>query len=70
MLGQEGVRTRRGSSSAKVRAEAVAVLKAADVSISRITEELGLGATVLRHWRRELREEQHPGVSRPGAATR
>jgi transposase-like protein len=33
----------------------VAVLKAADVSISRIAEELGLGATVLRHWRRELR---------------
>jgi len=37
--------------------EAVAMLDAPGVSVGQIAAELGIGATVLGRWRRELRQE-------------
>ena len=42
--------------SAEYKREAVAMLEAPGVSISQIAAELGIGATVLGRWRRELRQ--------------
>ena len=44
--------------SAEYKREAVAMLDAPGVTVSQIAAELGIGATVLGRWRRELR--QHP----------
>jgi len=44
--------------SAEYKREAVAMLDAPGVTVNQIAAELGIGATVLARWRRELR--QHP----------
>ena len=54
--------------SAEYKREAVAMLDAPGVRVSQITAELGIGATVLGRWRRELRQEPDqvfPGHGRP-----
>jgi len=43
--------------SAEYKREAVTMLDAPGVSVSQIAAELGIGATVLGRWRRELRQE-------------
>lgn len=43
--------------SAEYKREAVAMLESPGVSVSQIVAELGIGATVLGRWRRELRQE-------------
>ena len=43
--------------SAEYKREAVAMLQSPGVSASQIAAELGIGATVLGRWRRELRQE-------------
>ena len=43
--------------SAEYKREAVAMLDAPGVSVSQIAAELGIGATILGRWRRELRQE-------------
>jgi len=43
--------------SAEYKREAVAMLDAPGVSVSQIAAELGIGATVLGRWRRELHQE-------------
>ena len=45
--------------SAEYKREAVAMLDAPGVSVGQIAADLGIGATVLGRWRRELR--QKPG---------
>jgi transposase len=44
--------------SAEYKREAVAMLQSPGVSVGQIAAELGIGATVLGRWRRELRQEQ------------
>ena len=54
--------------SVEYKREAVAMLESPGVSVSQIAEELGIGATVLGRWRRELRrepEQAFPGHGRP-----
>jgi transposase len=54
--------------SAEYKQEAVAMLDAPGVSVSQIAAELGIGATVLGRWRRELRQESAQafrGTGRP-----
>ena len=54
--------------SAEYKREAVAMLESPGVSVSQIAAELGIGATVLGRWRRELRQEPaqaFPGHGRP-----
>jgi transposase len=54
--------------SAEYKREAVAMLDAPGVSVSQIAADLGIGATVLGRWRRELRQERDqafPGPGRP-----
>ena len=54
--------------SAEYKREAVAMLDAPGVSVSQIAADLGIGATVLGRWRRELRQEPDqafPGHGRP-----
>ena len=43
--------------SAEYKREAVAMLDAPGVTVNQIAAELGIGATVLGRWRRELRQE-------------
>ena len=43
--------------SAEYKWEAVAMLDAPGVTVNQIAAELGIGATVLGRWRRELRQE-------------
>ena len=43
--------------SLEYKREAVAMLDAPGVSVGQIAAELGIGATVLGRWRRELRQE-------------
>jgi transposase len=43
--------------SAEYKREAVAMLESPGVSVSQIAAELGIGATVLGRWRREVRQE-------------
>ena len=43
--------------SAEYKREAVAMLDAPGVSVGQIATDLGIGATVLGRWRRELRQE-------------
>ena len=43
--------------SAEYKREAVAMLQSPGVCVSQIAAELGIGATVLGRWRRELRQE-------------
>lgn len=43
--------------SAEYKREAVAMLAAPGVAVSQIAAELGIGASVLGRWRRELRRE-------------
>jgi transposase len=63
-MGQEGVMTQRRRVSAEYKREAVAMLEAPGGSVSQIAAELGIGATVLGRWRRELRRE--PDQAFPG----
>jgi transposase len=54
--------------SAEYKREAVAMLNAPGVTMNQIAAELGIGATVLGRWRRELRREPaqaFPGHGRP-----
>jgi len=54
--------------SAEYKREAVAMLDAPGVSVSQIAAELGIGATILGRWRRELCQEPaqaFPGHGRP-----
>ena len=54
--------------SAEYKREAVAMLDAPGVSVKQIAMELGIGATVLGRWRREVRQEStqaFPGHGRP-----
>ena len=53
--------------SAEYKREAVTMLDAPGVSVSQIAAELGIGATVLGRWRRELRQEPNAGVRGPGS---
>ena len=53
--------------SAEHKREAVAMLNASGVRVSQIAAELGIGASVLRRWWRELRQEStqvFPGQGR------
>ena len=43
--------------SAEYKREAVAMLDASGVTVNQIAAELGIGATVLGRWRREVRQE-------------
>ncbi len=57
-----------GRFSAEYKREAVAMLDTPGVTVSQIAAELGIGATVLGRWRRELRQEPaqaFPGHGRP-----
>ena len=47
----------RRTFSAEYKREAVAMLDASGVSVGQIATDLGIGATVLGRWRRELRQE-------------
>lgn len=49
--------TQRRKVSAEYKREAVAMLKAPGVTVRQIAADLGIGATVLGRWRRELRRE-------------
>jgi transposase len=54
--------------SAEYKRKAVAMLDVPGVSVSQIAADLGIGATVLGRWRRELRQEPDqafPGHGRP-----
>ena len=54
--------------SAEYKREAVAMLDAPGVRVSQIAAELGIGASVLGRWWRELRQEStqvFPGQGRP-----
>ena len=54
--------------SAEYKREAVAMLDAPGVTMNQIAAELGIGATVLGRWRRELRRkpaQAFPGHGRP-----
>ena len=54
--------------SAEYKREAVAMLDASGVSVSQIAAELGIGASILGRWRREVRQElaqAFPGHGRP-----
>ena len=52
----------RRNVSAEYTCEAVAMLDASSVTVNQIAAERGIGATVLRRWRRELRQESGTGV--------
>src|ERR1700704_6667822 len=52
--------------SAEYKREAVAMLKSPGVSVSQIAAELGIGATVLGRWRRELRQGAAQAFPGPG----
>jgi transposase len=56
-MGEEGVMVQRRRFSAEYKREAVTMLDAPGVRVSQIAAELGIGATVLGRWRRELRQE-------------
>ena len=43
--------------SAEYKREAVVMLESPGVTVNQIAVELGIGATVLGRWRRELRQE-------------
>ena len=43
--------------SAEYKREAVAMLESPGVTVNQIAAELGIGATVLGRWRREVRQE-------------
>jgi transposase len=43
--------------SAEYKREAVAMLDASGVTVNQIAADLGIGATVLGRWRRELRRQ-------------
>lgn len=49
--------TQRRIFSAEYKREAVTMLDTPGVSLRQIAAELGIGATVLGRWRRELRQE-------------
>jgi transposase len=49
--------TQRRRFSAEYKREAVAMLESPGVTVNQIAAELGIGATVLGRWRRELRQE-------------
>ena len=54
--------------SVEYKREAVAMLAAPGVTVNQIAAELGIGATVLGRWRREMRRElaqAFPGHGRP-----
>ena len=60
--------THRRKFSAEYKREAVAMLNAPGVHVGQIAAELGIGATVLGRWRRELQQEStqaFPGHGRP-----
>ena len=60
--------TQRRRFPAEYKREAVGMLDAPGVSVSQIASELGIGATVLGRWRREMRQAQtqaFPGHGRP-----
>jgi transposase len=52
--------------SAEYEREAVTMLDAPGVRVSQIAAELGIGATVLGRWRRELRQEPTQAFVGPG----
>jgi transposase len=56
-MSQEGVMGQRRRFSAEYKREAVAMLESPGVTVNQIAAELGIGATVLGRWRRELRQE-------------
>lgn len=43
--------------SAEYKREAVVMLESPGITVNQIAAELGIGATVLERWRRELRQE-------------
>ena len=53
--------------SAEYKREAVAMLESPGVTVSQIAAELGIGASVLGRWRREVRRAgaAFPGQGRP-----
>jgi transposase len=53
--------------SAEYKREAVAMLNAHCVSVSQIAAELGIGASVRRRWRRELRQSRTRRFQATGA---
>jgi len=56
-MGQKGCHGTERKFSAEYKREAVAMLESPGVTVNQIAAELGIGATVLVRWRRELREE-------------
>jgi transposase len=48
--------------SAEYKREAVAMIESPGVSVSQVAAELGIGATVLGRWRRELRQGPEQAV--------
>ena len=60
--------TQRRRFSAEYKREAVAMLDAPGVSVSQVATELGVGASILGRWRREMRQaprQAFPGHGRP-----
>ena len=54
--------------SAEYKREAVAMLDAPGVRVNQIAAEVGIGASILGRWRREMRQEAapaFPGHGRP-----
>ena len=54
--------------SAEYKREAVAMLESPGVTVNQIAAELGIGASVLGRWRREVRRtpvQAFPGQGRP-----
>jgi transposase len=54
--------------SAEYKREAVAMLNAPGVSVSQVAAELGIGATVLGRWRRELYQKSEQAFVGNGRA--
>jgi transposase len=60
--------TQRRKFSAEYKREAVAMVEVPGATVRQIAADLGIGATVLGRWRRELRQETprpFPGQGRP-----
>lgn len=60
--------TQRRRFSAEYKREAVAMLDAPGVSVSQVATEVGVGASILGRWRREMRQAPRPafpGHGRP-----
>ena len=65
-MGQGGCHGTETEVFSGVQREAVAILNAPCVNVSQIAAELGIGASVRRRWRRELRQRPDQAFSGNG----